>query len=171
MPNVHAIEKGYPSDYFAKHAYYKSRRPKPADNDIDPARDQCRLIWLGPTVPLDSHHVTEVLDIVKPLYQKYGFDFTTALMVGNARTVIALMSVFYDKEDADEVRRAESLYYEMGKATQRAGYQQYRTSTMYMQHVLAPAPEFGELCKRIKQALDPRGILAPGKYGIDSEGQ
>jgi 4-cresol dehydrogenase (hydroxylating) len=122
-------------------------------------------------VPLDSHHVTEVLEIVKPLYQKYGFDFTTALMVGNARTVIALMSVFYDKEDADEVLRAESLYYEMGKATQHAGYQQYRTSTMYMQHVLTPAPEFSELCNRIKQALDPRGILAPGKYGIDSPGQ
>lgn len=65
MPNVHAIEKGFPSDYFVKHAYYRSRRPKPADHDIDPARDQCGLIWLGPMVPLNGREVTHVLDLVQ----------------------------------------------------------------------------------------------------------
>jgi 4-cresol dehydrogenase (hydroxylating) len=111
----------------------------------------------------------QVLELVKPLYRKHGFDFTTALMVGNPRTVVALMSVFFDKEDADETSRAEALYYEMGEVTQRAGYQQYRTSTMYMDRLLQTAPEFQRLCNRIKGALDPRGILAPGKYGIDVE--
>jgi 4-cresol dehydrogenase (hydroxylating) len=168
MPSVHAIEKGYPSDYFVKHAYYKSRRPKPTDNDIDPARDQCGLIWLGPMVPLNGRDVLEVLDLVRPLYQKHRFDFTTALVVGNPRTVVALMSVFYDKEDSDETSRAEALYFEMGEVTQKAGYQQYRTSTLFMDRILRPAPEFLDLCQRIKTALDPRGILAPGKYGIDS---
>jgi 4-cresol dehydrogenase (hydroxylating) len=168
MPHVHAIEKGYPSDYFVKHAYYKSRRAKPADDDIDPARDQCGLIWLGPMVPLNGRDVSEVLDLVRPLYLKYGFDFTTALMVGNARTVIALMSIFYDKEDADETSRANALYFEMGSVTQAAGYQQYRTSTIFMDRIMEPAPEFRALCNRLKTALDPRGILAPGKYGIDT---
>ncbi len=37
-----------------------------------------------------------------------------------------------------------------------------------MDRVLASAPEFQALCNRIKAALDPRGILAPGKYGIDA---
>lgn len=166
MPHVHAIEKGYPSDYFVKHAYYKSRQPKPPDDDIDPARDRCGLIWLGPMVPLTGCEVQKVIDLVRPLYTRWGFDFTTALMVANPRTVIALMSVFYDKEDPDETRRAEALYFEMGEATQRAGYQQYRTSTLYMDRVLEPAPEFRALCDRIKTALDPNGILAPGKYGI-----
>ena len=166
LPHVHAIEKGYPSDYFVKHAYYKSRRAKPADDDVDPARDQCGLIWLGPMVPLNGRDTVEIMNLVRPLYVKHGFDFTTALIVGNPRTVVALMSVFYDKEDPDETRRAEGLYFEMGEVTQKAGYQQYRTSTLFMDRILATAPEFQNLCNRLKDALDPRGILAPGKYGI-----
>ena len=140
FPHVHAIEKGYPSDYFVKHAYYKAHSPKPADNDIDPARDRCGLIWLGPMVPLDGRHVQEVLDLCQPLYEKYGFEFSTALMVGNPRTLIALMSIFYDREDAGEVERAKQLYFEMGKVTQDAGYQQYRTSTIFMDRVLNRLP-------------------------------
>jgi 4-cresol dehydrogenase (hydroxylating) flavoprotein subunit len=166
MPNVHAIEKGYPSDFFVKHAYYKNRRAKPSDGDIDPARDQCGLIWIGPMVPLNGRDTMEVLNLVRPLYPKHGFDFTTVFVVANPRTVVALMSVFYDKEDPDETRRAEALYFDIGAVTQKAGYQQYRTSTMFMDRIMGPAPEFRDLCNRIKMALDPRGILAPGKYGI-----
>lgn len=167
MPHVHAIEKGYPSDFFVKHAYYRSRRAKPTDDDIDPARDRCGLIWIGPMVPLNGRDMSDVVGMVRPLYVKYGFDFTTALIVGNPRTVVALMSVFFDKEDPDETGRAEALYYAIGEVTQRAGYQAYRASTMYMSKIMEPAPEFQDLCNRIKGALDPRGILAPGKYGID----
>ena len=36
-----------------------------------------------------------------------------------------------------------------------------------MDRVLQTAPEFLSFCNRIKKAIDPLGILAPGKYGID----
>lgn len=167
IPHVHAIEKGYPSDHFVKHAYLKNRRPKPKNEQVDPARDRCGLIWIGPMVPLNGRDVNACLNLCKPLYDKYKLDFTIALMVANPRAVVALMSIFYDKEDPDETSRAEALYFELGRITQEAGYQQYRTSTIYMDRILAPAPEFSAVANRIKSALDPNGILAPGKYGID----
>ena len=108
-----------------------------------------------------------VVGLVRPLYAAHGFDFTAALIVGNPRTMVALLSVFYDKDDPGETARAEALYHEIAAVTQRAGYQAYRASTLAMDRIMAPAPEFLDLCTRIKAALDPRGILAPGKYGID----
>lgn len=166
LKHIHSIEKGNPSDFFVKHAYYKANVAKPKDNDIDPARDGCGILWLGPMVPLKGENVREVLDLVEPLYEKYGFDFSTSLMVGNARTVIMLMSVFYDKTNPAETQRALDLYYEMGKRTQEAGYQQYRTTTIYMDRIFDAAPEYKRLCSRLKSALDPNNIIAPNKYGI-----
>lgn len=166
VPHLHAIEQGFPSDHFVKHAYFKCRTKKPADDDIDPARDSCGLIWIGPMVPLTGIEVSSILELCKPLYRKHQLDLTAALMVANPRTMIVLMSIFYDRADPDESERAKQLYFELGQTTQAAGYQQYRTSTIYMDQILDPAPEFRQLANRIKEVLDPNGILAPGKYGI-----
>lgn len=166
LPHVHAIEQGYPSDHFVKHAYLKSKTPKPKTGDADPVRDNCGLVWFGPMVPLTGHDVSELLALTEPLYKKYNFEFYVALMVGNPRTAIVLLSIFYDKTNPSETARAEELYFALGKMTQEHGYQQYRTSTLYMDKVLATAPEFLAFCQKLKKTIDPNGILAPGKYGI-----
>ncbi len=166
LPHVYAIEKGEPSDYFVKHAYMKSRRPKPADRDIDPARDDCGGIWAGPMVPLEGGQVWSIVEMCRDLARKREADLNIALMVASGRSVVVLTSLFYDKEDEQETANAKELYFEICNATQQAGYQQYRTSTMFMPHILAPAPEFQSLANSIKSALDPNNILAPGKYGI-----
>src|SRR5262249_34589848 len=44
-PHVHSVLKGRPSDFFVRHAYFKSRLPKP--ELADPDRDDCGLIWFA----------------------------------------------------------------------------------------------------------------------------
>jgi 4-cresol dehydrogenase (hydroxylating) len=167
---AHSILKGKPSTYFVKHAYFKARRPKPPDGDIDPARDNCGVIWAGPVVPLTGTEVRRFIDLSTPVYKRYGLDYSTVLMLVNARCAIILNSVFYDKEDADERQRAHALYHEMCDVTAEAGYQQYRTSLAYMGKILSRNQPFLGLADRIKAAVDPNNILAPGKYGIGATG-
>jgi 4-cresol dehydrogenase (hydroxylating) len=167
MPQMYAIEKGNPSDYFVKHAYMKRRGPKPSDNDIDPARDQCGGIWAGIVVSMEGKEVQGVVAHCSALAATHQLDINFALMVATARSVIVLTSLFYDKTDPAEEARALALYNEIAETTQSMGYQQYRTSTIYMDRIFSNAPEFKDLACRIKGLLDPLNILAPGKYGID----
>lgn len=167
LPHMHAIEKGNPSDYFVKHAYMKQRGAKPADNDIDPARDHCGGIWAGIVVSLEGKEVQRVVDHCRSLAQKKQLDINFALMLASPRAIIVLTSLFYDNTDKEETSRVLALYNEIAETTQAQGYQQYRTSTAYMNRVLSSAPEFQDLARRIKSVLDPQNILAPGKYGID----
>ena len=158
---VHSVMQGVPSDYFVGHAYFKSNLPKP--DLADPDRDNCGLIWFAPIAPCSGAHASAVLEMSRPLFERYDFDFYAALLMQNSRSVIVLMSIFYDKANPDERERAQGLYDALSETVSSAGYQTYRTGTSGMAHLFESAPEYRMFLRRLKAALDPAGILAPGK--------
>ena len=164
-PHIHSVLKGIPSDYFVRHAYFKARMAKP--DVADPDRDDVGLIWFAPIAPMTGRHVSEVIAICRPLFEKHEFDFYAALLMQNARSMIVLMSIFFRKERRDESDRARRLYAELSKATGAAGYQPYRMSVLGMgsEHPEG-AGDWVEALRAVKAALDPGRVLAPGKYGL-----
>jgi 4-cresol dehydrogenase (hydroxylating) len=165
IPHVYPILKGVPGEFIVSCAYFKSRRER-VRTDVNPGRDGCGLMWFAPVVPLTGRHVSEVLDICRPLFQKHGIDFSLSFILVNPRSVVMLMEIFFDKESPDETARAAALFEALSDQTIRAGYQQYRTSVHYMDRILAEAPEYRRLAESLKRALDPDNILAPGRYGV-----
>lgn len=163
-PHVHSVLKGIPSDYFVRHAYFKSRVPKP--DVADPDRDDVGLIWFAPIAPMTGRSVDEVIAICRPLFEKHEFDFYAALLMQNARSMIVLMSIFFRKETAGEPERARRLYIELGAATSAAGFQQYRIQTSGQAGLVEKAPAFAAFARQLKAAADPVGNLAPGKYSL-----
>jgi len=166
---MHAYFKGNPGEYFGRYAYFKSDTARP-DRDLDPARDGCGVMWLAPVAPCTGKDVTQVLDIGRPLFQKFGFDFWAALLLDSPRSMIILFSIFYRKTDAGEAARSRALYEALAAATLRAGYPQYRTSIAYMDRLWQDVPDYQNLLEKIKTALDPAHVIAPGRYGIGSSG-
>ena len=164
-PHIHAVLQGQPSDFFVRHAYFKSRQPKP--DRADPDRDRCGLSWFAPVVPMTGDHVKRVLDLTAPLFAQYGFDHYAALLIQNPRAMIVLMSIFFDFQNPDQVRNARELYDALSRATTAAGYQPYRVGTQGMEKLAAAAPEFNAFLSRLKHAVDPANVLAPGKYGVN----
>lgn len=166
-PYVHNILQGIPTEYFVKHAYFRHARRRPME-DVDPARDRCGLIWFAPILPLTSRDVVPYLAACQQRFAAHGFDFYVALLLMNPRSIICLMAIMYDKEEADQAARADVLYHELVTAMQAAGYQQYRAALCGWARLFENAPELQDLNNRIKTALDPRNVLAPGRYGIPS---
>jgi 4-cresol dehydrogenase (hydroxylating) len=165
IPHVYPILKGVPGEFIVGCAYFKSRSGRPR-TDINPSRDGCGLIWFAPVLPLTGEHARQVLDMCKPLFRKQGFDFSMSFIQVNPRSVVALMEIFFDKEDDQETGRARELYDELCDVTVRAGYQQYRTSVAYMNRILNCAPAYQSLADALKSAVDPGNTLAPGRYGV-----
>ena len=161
LPHVHSVMKGQPSDYFVRHAYFKSPLPKP--EFAHPDRDNVGGIWFAPIVPVHRRSRDRLVGLCRPLFERFKFDFYAALLMQNSRSMIVLMSIFYDKSDAAETAQAKALYEALSEQTGLAGYQVYRTGTQGMAKLFKSAPEFADLVRRLKHALDPAGILAPGK--------
>ena len=167
-PYLHDILQGIPSEYFVKHAYYRNRLSRP-QQDIDPARDRCGLIWFAPILPYTTREILPYLDASRKTFETYGFDFYVAMLLLNPRAVICLMAIIYDKDDADETAKAEQLYDELLTEMRVKQYQQYRAGLPAWERIFEAAPEILDLNNKIKAAVDPNNILAPGRYGIDGK--
>ena len=158
------LYRGIPTDEFVRQAYFKSHQAKP-DTDIDPARDRCGMIWIGPVVPFTSTHVMKALSVTKRIFDRHEFDFFVEVIVESARSVIVLVGVFYEREDPTDAARAKAWYDEARAAYTEHGYPPYRATTMSMPHALDANPAAQKLLAAIKGAIDPQNLLAPGRYG------
>lgn len=156
--------RGIPTDFFVRQAYFKSHAEKP-ETDIDPARDQCGFVWVGPVVPFTSGHVLRALEVARQSFEQFEFDFFVEVIVESARSVIVLVGVFYERSDPADAERARIWYETANKAFIDSGYPPYRATTMGMVHALDANPASRDLLARIKYAVDPRNVIAPGRYG------
>ena len=156
--------RGIPTDEFVRQAYFKSRKKKP-DSDIDPARDGCGLVWIGPVVPFTSEHVMKALALTKRIFDKHEFDFFVEVIVESARSVIVLVGVFFDHDDPADAARARAWYHEAREAYVEHGYPPYRATSMSMPHALDANPAAKAFIASLKLAADPQNLIAPGRYG------
>ena len=159
--HFHEVMRGQPTEHFVRHAYFRSSMIKPAE--ADPDRDNIGVIWFAPALPMRGTEIKRMLDALAPLYRQHGFDFYVALLAQNSRTLIMLLCIFYSKANAEETERAKALYAGMGELVFAAGMQPYRTG---VQSPTGYPPDYAHLLHLIKAAVDPNGIIAPGKSRI-----
>jgi 4-cresol dehydrogenase (hydroxylating) len=167
LPEMYGVLQGRPTWSVLKSAYFKSRRA-PAPGDLDPARDRCGLMWLAPAVPMTGAHARAALGIVRPLFDELDFNLSACFTMMNERTLFFLVGIFFDQENAAERERAEALYRRAHAALGQAGYQHYRAGIPAW--TAAGGGPGDRLLGEIKQALDPAGILAPGRYNLHRTG-
>jgi 4-cresol dehydrogenase (hydroxylating) flavoprotein subunit len=156
--------RGIPTDEFVRQAYVRSRKKKP-DTDIDPARDGCGLVWIGPVVPFTSEHVLKALALTRRIFDKHEFDFFVEVIVESARSVIMLVGVFYERHERAEAERARAWYEEALAAYVEHGYPPYRATTMSMAGALDANLAARAFLASVKRAVDPANLIAPGRYG------
>ena len=164
IPGINLF-RGIPTDYFVRQVYFKSYPQKPT-SDVDPARDQCGLLWLGPVVPVTSEHVLRALMLAKDIFARHEFDFFVELIIESPRSVIFLVGVFYERNDMSEIARAQAWYKEARELFLKSGYPPYRTTTMSMPDSLEQNPAARDLLRMIKHGVDPQNLIAPGRYGV-----
>jgi 4-cresol dehydrogenase (hydroxylating) flavoprotein subunit len=95
-----------------------------------------------------------------------GFDFTVGFMLWPPH-VVAMTLVTFDRSDSGQAAVVDDLIDSVIAAGAAAGYGIYRSHTRHMD-LAADQYSFNDhaaprLAGRLKAALDPLGILSPGK--------
>ena len=129
------------------------------------------LAWFSPVAPCTGADVARQNNLARAIMDAHGMDFFSGATL-NGREVLNVMPIVYNRDDADERCRARACFDELLTRFAAAGYGVYRTGIGFMDRVaeIHGATQLG-VNRRIKQALDPNGILAPGKSGIHPLGR
>lgn len=162
--SVYPILKGEPNESILTAAYFKNRGRQPANN-LDPKRDECGLIFFAPMLPASGNQVRSFVDNIERICNANRFETGVLLIQENPRTFFVVVLLIYDKKNPEEAQRAQGTYDQLCELLEPHNYQQYRCTTPHMQKVLEYNPSYQRLVRTIKQALDPNGVIAPGRYG------
>ena len=92
------------------------------------------------------------------------------LMAVGWREMHHVTVIVYDKKDPDERKRLDEVFNLLIDKAAAEGYGEYRTHIRYMDRIAGTYnwnnSSLWRMHETIKDALDPKGIIAPGKSGI-----
>lgn len=126
-------------------------------------------IGFSPVSPIRGSEAMKQYTMVRDRMHEYGFDYLSVFAIG-WREMHHVVELIFDRHDAATRARAHELFGILVREAAAAGYGEYRTHISFMDQIAktygwndGATMKFNNL---LKDAIDPNGILAPGKQGI-----
>jgi 4-cresol dehydrogenase (hydroxylating) flavoprotein subunit len=126
-------------------------------------------LGFSPVVPANSEHVMGQLKRSRKIIADHDVDFYASFTIGG-RFANNINMLMYDRDNSTQVENMKNLFNTLIGETAKAGYAEYRTHLGWMDAVNSTF-DFNNQAQRrynekVKDALDPNGIIAPGKQGV-----
>ena len=153
---------GQPSEFGMPLAYARNLDAMPATGR-NPARDGCGLLWYVPIVPMRGADARRYADMVRRVCGKYGFPDPITFSSLSPTAFDSTVPLSFEPTEEGSANAMACLR-ELIEEGRRAGFPPYRYHSLTMDLATAEQPVFWQTAARVKAALDPEGLISPGRY-------
>jgi 4-cresol dehydrogenase (hydroxylating) len=144
--------------------YWRKRALPPAA--LDPDRDRCGVIWSNAMVPLHGAEVVRAVALAERTLQRHALEPMLAITVCWPRAALVSALLLYDRDAPAGDRRALACSRDLAARWARQGWLPYRVGIHRMPIAGRRRDDRAAIEQRLRVALDPAGILAPGRYAL-----
>jgi 4-cresol dehydrogenase (hydroxylating) len=154
---------GIPSEYGLRVAYARQDAPPPADK-LDPARHDCGLIWYTPLVPFRQPDVRQCLSMIVEICGRHDIVPFPTITVLSAYCLDITVPLLFDRKNSASRRAAADCYESLLEEGRKRGWLPYRLHVQGMSNLHREPSVFWDVARLAKNAIDPEGLIAPGRY-------
>lgn len=157
------LTEGVPTDAALHSTWWPAGGPEPAT--LDPDTSEGGIIFAAPIVPLAGESVRAMLAATRAVGQDHGFEPAITLNLMSGRTLEGVVSLDFRRTDPADTARAHACLRALNRRYRDEGFTPYRIDIGNMDLMIDEDDPFWRAVARIKSALDPQGVVAPGRYG------
>ncbi len=158
-------EEALGSPIFTIHIDTFSGRPTTSELSLLNWRPGGGNCWFLPAMPMIGSIANQQQALSRRILREHRLEFIAEYVCG-PRMARALHVIVFNRQDPEECQRVIDCYRTLMKTYADAGYPISRAPLDFQEEAMQRLETFPDVCTDIKHALDPNGVLSPGRYGI-----
>ncbi len=166
---------GEPSEIALPLAYWRLSGDRTPDAGLSPAEDGAGLLWYAPLVPMQPEAVAAYRGMVERVCTAHGIEPLVTFTSLSARCFDSTVPILFDPKEPGARERAHACFEALFAEGKALGFVPYRLNVEAQRSAIDYDSTYWKLVGRIKQAMDPDNLIAPGRYAPvelpDSAGQ
>ena len=162
------LVNGYPNETALPLAYWlKGDTHRTNSEHLDPARDECGLLWYAPLVPMRPAQIREYMNVALSITKSYRVEPLLTLTSITSNLFDSTLPILFRRDSPDEARRAQACLEDLIIAGREIGVFPYRLGSSVLGcnrlglHGCQTASIKPFQPKSDLSALD---IISPGRY-------
>jgi 4-cresol dehydrogenase (hydroxylating) len=164
------LHSGKPTAAFLQSCFWRKRQGAPlyTDENTDLSQEGVGLMWMTPIIPFTGVDLKRAIEESDKIFAEYHQESHITVNMITERALAAVFSIDYDPNSEVESKAAHECYVKCVKKFFELGYPIYRAAIFGMPLIVDKEDSFWITVASLKKALDPDGIIAPGRYDTNA---